>query len=86
MFTPEFVNEEHGEYVLVSNHSLESVESTRLSVRYNRARILSGRVHLPAQFHTCRVIYDIRGQTVAEAAIAQVKLGLSDLALVGFKR
>ncbi len=86
MFTPEFIIEKRGQYVLVSNHDLESAESIDLSLSYNRARILSGRTHLPARLHTCRVVYDVRGQTVPDATIAHVKLQLSDLAHVEFMR
>ncbi|NKA72589.1 hypothetical protein GO285_01456 [Ralstonia solanacearum] len=86
MFTPEFVNEERGEYVLVSNHGLESTESVELSLSYNRARILAGRPHLPARIRTCRIVYDVRGQTVPDETIAQIRLLLSDLALVEFMR
>ncbi len=86
MFTPEFVNEESGEYLLVASHSLESAQSAHLSLAYNRARVLAGRTHLPARLHTCRIIYDIRGQAVAEETIEQVRQGLCDLARVEFKR
>ena len=43
MFTPEFVNEERGEFLLVANHSLESSESIQLSIAFNLARISYGR-------------------------------------------
>lgn len=39
MFTPEFINEEYGEFILVANHSLVSQESIKLSIAYNLARI-----------------------------------------------
>ena len=86
MFTPELVSEELGEFVLVANHSLESAEAARLSVEYNRARILYGRPHLPSESWKCRLVYDVRGQSVDDLTIAQVRADLCDVATVEFKR
>lgn len=47
MFTPEFINEERGEFLLVANHCLESRESIQLSIAFNLARISYGLSHLP---------------------------------------
>jgi hypothetical protein len=60
MFTPEFINEERGEFLLVANHALASPESIKLSIAYNIARISLG-MQLPPHIQTCRVVYDIRG-------------------------
>jgi hypothetical protein len=86
VFTPEFVNQELGEYVLVANHSLESHESASLSAAFNLARINSGQQHLPASIRRCRVIYDIRGQTVPESHIELVRSQLSLVCSLEFKR
>ena len=45
MFTPEFVNEERGEFLLVANHCLEYRESIQLSIAFNLARISYGLSH-----------------------------------------
>lgn len=86
MFTPEFVRTELGEFVLVASHSLESTEAARLSVEYNRARILYGRPHLPSGSWKCRLVYDVRGQSVSELTIDEVRTQLRDVATVEFKR
>ncbi|WP_306716447.1 hypothetical protein [Burkholderia dolosa] len=86
MFTPEMVSAEPGEFILVANHSLESTEAARLSVEYNRARILHGRPHLPSGSWKCRLVYDVRGQSVSEQTIDQVRARLCDVATVEFKR
>ncbi|WP_075122985.1 hypothetical protein [Burkholderia paludis] len=86
MFTPEMVNTGLGEFVLVANHSLESTEAVRLSVEYNRARILHGRPHLPSDSWKCRLVHDVRGQSVSEATLDRVRARLRDVAAVEFKR
>jgi len=86
MFTPELVSEKLGEYVLVANHSLESAEAARMSVEYNRARILHGRPHLPSESWKCRLVYDVRGQSVSETTIERVRAELRNIACVEFKR
>lgn len=42
MFTPEFVNEERGEFLLVANHCLESRESIQLSIALILPESLTG--------------------------------------------
>lgn len=86
MFTPEFVNNERGEYVLVANHALESAEAVDLSIQYNKARIAFAAKHLPRHFRQCRLIYDIRGQSVSEAVIGKVKETLGAICTLEFKR
>lgn len=86
MLTPEMASPDLGEFVLVANHSLESTEAARLSVEYNRARILHGRPHLPSESWKCRLVYDVRGQSVSELTIDQVRARLCDVATVEFKR
>jgi hypothetical protein len=85
VFTPEFVNQELGEYVLVANHSLESHESASMSVAFNLARIQFGQQHLPGSVRSCRVIYDIRGQTVPQSHIELVRSQLSSVCSLEFR-
>lgn len=85
MFTPEFVDEERGEFILVANHSLVSVESIQFSIEYNLARISYGLSHLPPHIQTCRVVYDIRGQSIPDAVLAQINRALMQVATVEFK-
>ncbi|PXX33720.1 hypothetical protein [Undibacterium pigrum] len=86
MFTPEFINHEKNEYVLVANHSLENQEAINLSLQFNKARIAFGNAHLPEHISSCRIIYDIRGQSLPAATIAQVSKTLESLCIVEFKR
>lgn len=86
MFTPEFVSQERGEYILVANHSLETSQSVDLSIKYNRARILFSRQHLPQGLKVCRLVYDIRGQVVAASDLDRVVGSLSSMCQVEFKR
>ena len=86
MFTPEFINEELGEFILVANHSLASAESIQFSIDYNLARISYGQSQLPPHIRTCRVVYDIRGQTIPDAVFAQIIQSFEKVAIVEFKR
>lgn len=86
MFTPEFLIEDLKEFVLVANHSLESAEAARLSIEYNRERIAHGQLHMPLGAWKCRLVYDIRGQSVSDLTIDQVVEAFDDLASVEFKR
>ncbi len=85
MFTPEFINVDQDEFVLVASHNLESVESVQNSIKYNKARIAFGIAHLPSQVKKCRLIYDIRGQVVSEATINSVKRALEGSCNLEFK-
>ena len=64
MFTPELVGEERGEYVLVAKHSLSRTEGVRLSINYNRARVVFGAKHLPPHIQKFRDVYNVHGQNV----------------------
>lgn len=86
MFTPEFINEERGEFFLVANHSLASPESIQFSIAYNLARISYGLSQLPPHIRTCRVVYDIRGQSIPEVVLTQINRALEQVAIVEFKR
>lgn len=86
MFVPEFVNEERGEFLLVANHSLASEESVQFSIDYNLARISYGQSELPSHIQTCRVIYDIRGQSLPDAVLSRVSQALEKIAIVEFRR
>ncbi|TLU70197.1 hypothetical protein FFB58_04010 [Enterobacter sp. MF024] len=85
MFTPEFISEDGGEFVLVANHCLASPESIKLSIAYNTARISYGRSQLPPHIQTCRVVYDTRGQSISEQVLAQIRQALEQVAIVEFK-
>lgn len=85
MFTPEFINEEMGLFVLVANHSLESSESVQLSIDYNIARVTYGLSQLPAHIRNCRIVYDVRGQSVPDSVISQINHGLKEFATVEFR-
>lgn len=85
MFTPEFVSEERGEYVLVANHSLENADAIELSIAYNRGRIEFGVSQLPARVQRCRLIYDIRGQVVSDGVISQIRQALGHVCTLEFK-
>ena len=86
MFTPEFINEERGEFLLIASHSLSSQESIQFSIAFNLARISYGLSQLPPHIRTCRVVYDIRGQSIPEVVLAQVNRALEQVATVEFKR
>lgn len=86
MFTPELINQELGEYILVANHNLENTEAISMSIQYNRARIAFGSGHLPDEFTKCRLIYDIRGQTVSENTIRNIIEALSPICVLEFKK
>lgn len=86
MFTPEFINEERGEFLLVANHNLESPESIQFSIAYNLARISYGLSQLPPHIRTCRVGYDIRGQSIPDVVLTQVNRALEQVAIVEFNR
>lgn len=86
MFTPEFVNEEIGEFVLIANHSLASTESVQLSIDYHLARINYGLSQLPPEIRRCRILYDIRGQSVRDAAIDSIHQAFRGVASVEFRR
>ena len=86
MFTPEFINDAKGEYVFVASHSLESDGAVELSIQYNKARIAFGSHHLPQHMKSCRIIYDIRGQSVPDLAINKVIEALDAVCTLEFKR
>ncbi|EOC1341231.1 hypothetical protein [Cronobacter dublinensis] len=87
MFTPEFINEKGGEFILVANHSLASTESIKLSIAYNIARISWGLSQLPLHIQTCRVVYYIRGQSIPDQTQTQalVRQALEQVAIVEFR-
>lgn len=86
MFTPELINQERGEYILVANHNLENTEAICMSIQYNKARIAFGSGHLPQESRKCRLIYDIRGQSVSEDAIENITEALSSICVLEFKK
>lgn len=86
MVTPEFVREEHGEFVLVANHNVMAADNVARSIDYNRSRILHARKHLPASLSRCRLIYDVRGQSPTKAVLELIESSLTDVCTVEFKR
>jgi len=86
MFTPEFVNEKTGEFVLVANHNLESAEAVQLSIDYNNARITYGLSQLPPHIRHCRVLYDVRFQAFPDSVLDQISHALKERATVEFIR
>ncbi|WP_041522119.1 hypothetical protein [Gilvimarinus agarilyticus] len=85
MFTPEFVSEDRGEYILIANHSLENSEAIEMSIAYNRGRIAFGASQLPSHLQSCRLIYDIRGQVVSDNVIDQIRQALGQDCILEFK-
>ena len=85
MFTPEFSNPEFGEYILVANHNLESSERVEFSIKYNKSRIEFGKQHLPSNIHNCRLIYDIRGQSISQTSIDMITSALKNYCQIEFK-
>ncbi|MGJ7975830.1 hypothetical protein ACK2MR_06895 [Providencia hangzhouensis] len=85
MFTPELINEDLGEFILVANHCLASPESIKLSIVYNIARISWGLTQLPPHIRTCRIVYDIRGQSISDQVQAQIRQALEHVAIMEFK-
>lgn len=73
MFTPEFIDEEQGKYILVSNHYLENNEAVELSIAFNKSRILFANKHLPSFLSNCEVVYDIRGQEIPYNTIKKIE-------------
>lgn len=86
MFTPEFVLPDRGECILVASHSLETDEAVQLSIDFVLARITFGKRHLPPDMHTFRVVYDIRGQQLADAVIHSVAAALGSVTQLQFKQ
>lgn len=84
MFTPELVNEKSGEFILVSNHYLETRQGLELSIKYNKARIKQGISHLPENIKKCRLVYDIRGQNVDSVIVNELMNAFSSVALLEF--
>ncbi|MCS5991238.1 hypothetical protein LNP02_18900 [Klebsiella variicola subsp. variicola] len=72
-------------FSLVANHALASPESIKLSIAYNIARISWGLSQLPPHIQTCRVVYDIRGQSIPDQVQAQIRQALEQIAMVEFK-
>jgi hypothetical protein len=79
MFTPELLSEERGEFVLVSNHDLRSDEGLRISIAYNQARGRFGYAHVPPSLHRCVIVYDIRGQSVPESHLEELRLAFEGI-------
>lgn len=86
MFTPEFINEAQGKFLLVANHYLESDEATQASIKFNKARIVFGKSQLPSHLQNCNLTYDIRGQNISDATINSLTQALKDHCILGFKR
>lgn len=85
MFTQEFINEEGNKFILIASHSLELTQSVKFSNEYMLARISYGRSQLPPHFRTCRVIYDISGQSLADVVLAENNRALKQVAIMESK-
>jgi len=79
MFTPEFVNPERGEFVLVANHYIEKPDALALSIAYNRARIDFAVSQLPPEYSKCILHYDARGQYVPNATVQKLRQEFADI-------
>ncbi len=86
MFIPEFLSRETGTFVLVASHRIETPEGLQLSIAFSKARIACGMSEVPDWLHTCRVVYDIRGQTVPDASVAELQHALSGVCNLEFMR
>lgn len=84
MFTPELFSSEHGEFVLVANHSLETTVAVALSIEYNKARIAFGLSQVPKAASRCRLVYDVRGQQLADSVLDVVRTALGGLCNLEF--
>lgn len=78
-FTPESVNDQTGEFVLVANHFIADPEALASSIAYNRARISFATSHLPPTYSKCRLFYDIRGQCVSNVTIQKIRDEFADV-------
>ncbi len=79
MITPEFVNEQPGEYLLIANHFVGTPESLQMSIAFNKARIEFAKVHLPKQLSKCILHYDLRGQVVSNTKVKEPREAFSDI-------
>jgi hypothetical protein len=86
MFTPEFFRDEPAEYILVANHYVETEEAIALSTAFIRARIAYGRQHVPNEAGKFVVVYDVRGQLVADDFEQRCEEELGNLATIRVKR
>lgn len=71
--TPEFVSEEKGEFVLVSNHFIGRKEGLEMSIAYNRARLAFMKSNLPSHLTNSVLFYDIRGQVISSSRLDEIK-------------
>lgn len=85
MFTPEFIITEAGNYVLVANHSVETVQALEQSIAFNRARTEYAKAHLPKHIDKCILVYDLRGQKVPPGTVEKLHSVFSDLFEVSVK-
>jgi hypothetical protein len=71
--TPEFVNEEKGEFVLLSNHFIAGKESLEMSIAYNKARLAFMKLNLPSHLAKSVLFYDIRGQAISNFSLDKIR-------------
>jgi hypothetical protein len=86
MFTPEFSTADATEHTLIANHYVETQAALNLSVAYVRARIRFGRQHVPLPAARFVVVYDVRGQKVADDLESCLHQALGDVAEIRVKR
>lgn len=78
MATPEFVSEEKGEFVLVSNHSIGRREGLEMSIAFNKGRLAFMKSNLPSALTKSVLFYDIRGQAVSNSRLNAIREVFSD--------
>ncbi len=76
--TPEFISDEKGEFVLVSNHFIGREDNLEMSIAFNKARLVFMKAHLPAHLEKSVIFYDIRGQAVSNSRLTKIRESLSD--------
>lgn len=86
MFTPEFSTADATKHTLIANHYVETQVALNLSVAYVRARVLFGRQHVPLPTARFVVVYDVRGQKVADDLEGCLHHALGDIAEIRVKR
>ncbi len=85
MFTPELINEERGEFIPCGQpqFGIIGIDKTQYCIQYCQ-NMLGTIAAATARAKTCRVVYDIRGQSIPDQVQAQVRQALEQVAIVEF--
>ncbi len=86
MFTPEFSARDKPDYILVTNHFIETEAALELSIAFVRARVNFGRQHVLSPAATFVAYCDVRGQKVGDDLEERLITALQDVAEVRVKR